>query len=89
MKRFTDYNATEKEILCIFGSKDSYDFCLEDFKKDPESDFERYKVASLLSLRGDREESLKMINSIKDEKYRRSCLQIYASWGADDYEIIN
>ena len=89
MKRFTDYNVTEKEILCIFGSKDSYEFCLEDFKKDPESDYEKLNIASLLSLRGEHEESLNMINSIKDAGYRETCLQLYASWGAGNYKIIN
>lgn len=90
MKRFTDYNPTRKEILNIFGSDGGYEFCQEAvFNKSQITDTEKYKIASLLSLRGEREESLKMINSIKDEKYRRSCLQIYASWGADDYEIIN
>lgn len=90
MKRFTDYNPTRKEILNIFGSDGGYEFCQEAvFSKSQITDTEKYKIASLLSLRGEREEALKMINSIKDEKYRMGCLQLYEAWDAEPGEIIN
>ena len=89
MKRFVDYNPTKKEIANIFGTEELYKFKLERFDRYPGDDYEKLNIASLLSLRGECEEALKMINSIEDKVYRRTCLQLYASWGADDYEIIN
>ena len=79
MKRLVDYNLTEQEIRQIFGSQESYDTYLELFAKYPDS--EKVKIACVLFLRGKKEESLKMIESIEDEEYRRCCLQDeYGSW---------
>ena len=90
MKHFTDYNPTIEEIEDIFGSQESYEFCLEEiFDKSQINDTEKFKIASLLSIRGENDGSLKMIESIKDSLYRQTCLQAYASWFAKDGEIIN
>ena len=81
MKRLVDYNLTEQEIQQIFGSQEGYGRYLELFAKYPNS--EKVKIANVLFLRGKKEESRKMIESIEDEEYRRECLRDhYGSWCA-------
>ena len=89
MKRLADYTFTDYEIQNIFGSRDKYRLDSEWYGKNPAPDTEKYLVAHLLFLRGEREESRKMIESIEDEEYRYSCLEDYAAWGAPDGTIIN
>ena len=59
MKRFVDYNPTNNEIANIFGTEELYKFKLERFDRYPGDDYEKLNIAaSLLSIRGEREESL-------------------------------
>ena len=81
MKRLVDYNLTEQEIQQIFGSQEDYEYYLNVFAKNPNS--EKVKIACVLFHRGKKEESRKMIESIEDEEYRRECLRDhYGSWCA-------
>lgn len=89
MRRLIDYNLTEHEILEIFGTQEKYERDLKWYDKEPGDEGEKYHIALVLFLRGEREESLKMIKSIESDSYRQTCLEAYASWGAEPGEIIN
>ncbi len=83
MKRLVDYNLTEQEIWQIFGSQERYERHLGWYAKKLNSIDEICDIARVLFLRGKKEESRKMIESIEDEEYRRECLQdCYGSWCA-------
>ena len=91
MKRLIDYNLTKDEIRQIFGSQKNFEHNLEWYAKDIESerDNEKFDIAYLLFLRGKREESRKMLESIEDEEYRQECLEDSIAWGAEPGCIVN
>ena len=89
MNRLIDYNLTEHEILEIFGTQEKYERDLKWYEKEPGGDGEKYHIALVLFLRGKREESRKMLESIEDEESRQDCLEAYASWGAEPGWIVD
>lgn len=89
MKRLADYQLTKNEILNIFGSQEKYERDLEWYAKKKNSNTEKYDVACLLFMRGERDESLKIIESIENESYRQTCLEAYAGWGAPEGVVVN
>ena len=89
MKRFFEYNVAEIERKQLFISDDDYQAKLKRFDDHPGGDYEKLYIANLLFLRGKREESRKMLESIEDEESRQDCLEAYASWGAEPGWIVN
>lgn len=81
MKRFLDYKPTEEEIARMYQHREDYEAMLRKMEKYPDSDAEKYKIAELLFVRGEREESRKMLELIEDEEYRWDCLHTdYPKW---------
>ena len=89
MKRFVEYNIVEAEIKQLFGTADDYQAKLRRFDDHPGGDYEKLYIANLLFLRGKREESRKMLESIEDEEYREECLEDSIAWGAEPGCIVN
>ena len=89
MKRLTNYNLTKDEIQQIFGSQENFEHNLEWYAKEPGDESEKYHIALVLFLRGKREESRKMLESIEDEEYRQECLEDSIAWGAEPGWIVN
>lgn len=89
MKRFFEYNVVEIERKRLFISDDDYQAKLKRFDDHPGGDYEKLYIANLLFLRGKREESRKMLESIEDEEYRQECLEDSIAWGAEPGCIVN
>ena len=90
MQRLSDFDLTEQEIWQIFGSQENYEDDLAWYADKPSGYIpERIKIARLLFLRGKREESRKLLESIEDRRVRDESLQWYASWCAEPGWIVN
>lgn len=89
MKRLNEFNLTEQEIWKIFSSQEDYEFFLAWYDKNPNTNSEKTKIARVLFLRGKREESSKLLESIEDARIREESLQWYASWCAEPGWIVN
>ena len=89
MKRLIDYNLTEDEIVEVFGTQEDFERNLKWYEKEPGGDGEKYHIALVLFLRGKREESRKMLESIEDEESRQECLEDSIAWGAEPGCIVN
>lgn len=89
MKRLIDYNLEDYEIRIIFPSQENYERKLRRYDKYPGGDGEKFHIARVLFLRGKREESRKMLESIEDEEYRQECLEDSIAWGAEPGCIVN
>lgn len=89
MKHLNELNLTEQEVWQIFGSQENYEDNLAWYEKNPGSLDEVRAIARLLFLRGKREESRKMLESIEDARIREESLQWYASWCAEPGWIVN
>ena len=61
---------------------DCYEEKLKCFDKYPRGDYEKLFIAHLLHVRKQYDESWAMIESMKDEEYKRDCLEhTYSEWG--------
>lgn len=81
MKRFWEYDVTEEEMqeMSSRGRAD-YESRVRFLKETGDYQYEKLCIAMLLHIRGDREGSRKMIESIEDESYRRCCWRDYSGW---------
>lgn len=84
IKRFIDYRPTAKEIDSMFSSVDNYKYVVDMFARSSScDDYEKLKIACLLFMRGLRDESWSVIESMEDEEYKKyEGEQSYASWVA-------
>ena len=82
MKRFLDYEPTKEELRQIIGEGDDFvKETLEEFDQTPGGDYEKLKIARLLFVRGQEDESWKMLGTIEDEERRRVAMEErYSEW---------
>ena len=80
MKRLADYNITEEEIKHIFGGQKEYEAVLEYIELYFDRNYEKVHIAYLLFIRGDREESRKILENVKDGPVGHLYIRYYDWW---------